>query len=211
MVPKYCECMMGPKYALLRPEFARWRDKSLERRRDVTKPKNILVSLGGVDPENISTDVINQLSLISTLADAEVNVVLGSQSKYVSVVKMAAENSCLKVNVHVDTNRMAEIMCKADLAIGACGSTSWERCALGLPSICYVTADNQVDIALALEKAEAVIIKRDIDELSSVMNSAIQNLKKMSVRSSLVCDGFGAKHVSIFLGNNTKPSGSNSM
>ena len=196
MVSKDSELLLGPKYALLRPEFSQWREKSLERRKYVKEPKNILVSLGGVDPQNITTNVINELSKISALADAEVNVVLGGQSPHINAVEIAAKQASLKVNVHVDSIRMADLMNQADLAIGASGSTSWERCALGLPAIIYVIADNQIGIASALESAEAAITIRGVNELSSKLNTAIQNLKNMSIKASLICDGFGVKRVS---------------
>ena len=109
---------------------------------------------------------------------------------------MAAKKASFKVNVHVDSTRMAELMSQADLAIGASGSTSWERCALGLPAIIYVIADNQMAIASALESAEAAITIREVNGLSSKLNTAIQNLKNMSIKASLICDGLGVKHVS---------------
>ena len=199
LVPKGCELLLGPEYALLRSEFAQWRDRSLERRKQITEPKNILISLGGVDPHNITTEVINELSKISSLADAQVNVVLGSQSPHVDAVEMAAKKSSLKINVHVDSKRMAKLMSQADLAIGASGSSSWERCALGLPSIIYVIADNQINIALALENSGAAITVRGIDELPYKLSTAIRNIKNMSFEASLICDGFGVKHVSYFL------------
>jgi UDP-2,4-diacetamido-2,4,6-trideoxy-beta-L-altropyranose hydrolase len=51
---------------------------------------------------------------------------------------------------------MAELMAQSDLAIGAAGSTNWERCCLGLPCLLMVLADNQRSSALALEQANAV-------------------------------------------------------
>jgi len=199
IVPKDCELLLGPEYALLRPEFAQWREKSLERRKYIKKPKNILVSLGGVDQQNITTDVINELSKISNLANSEVNVVLGSQSPHIDAVEMAVKKSSLKINVHVDTKQMAELMSQADLAIGASGSSSWERCSLGLPSISYVIADNQINIALALENSRAATTIQGIDELAARLTTAISNLKNMSIEASLVCDGLGVKRVSNFL------------
>ena len=112
---------------------------------------------------------------------------------------MALIKSPLKINVHVDTRQMANLMSQADLSIGASGSSSWERCALGLPSINYVIAGNQIDIALALEKAGAIILIREITELSSKLTASISNLKTMSIKASIVCDGFGVKRVSNFL------------
>jgi len=199
IVPNDCKLLLGPKYALLRPDFSKWRDKSLKKRKHVKIPKNILVSLGGVDLQNVTIDIIKELSRIPFLANKIVNVVLGSQSPHINSVKSVAESSCLEVCIHTDTKHMAELMSLADLAIGASGSSSWERCALGLPSINFVIADNQLDIALALEKAGAIITVHSINDLSFALNTAIKNLKSMSFKSSLICDGFGSYHVSNFL------------
>ena len=177
MVSKDCEVLLGPQFALLRPEFAQWREESLERRRHVTEPKNILISLGGVDPQNISTNVINELSKLPALADAEVNVVLGCQSQHVDAVEMAAKNSSLKINVLVDTKRMAELMSQADLAIGASGSSSWERCALGLPTISFVIADNQKPIAKELVKNRASIMVQSAKDLSDALGEIKESLE----------------------------------
>ena len=195
IVPKDCEFLLGPKYALLRPEFAQWREKSLERRKQIIKPKNILVSLGGVDPKNITTDVIREFSKIPTLADAEVNVVLGSQSPHSNAVELAAKKSPLKINVHVDTKRMAELMSQSDLAIGASGSSSWERCALGLPTINYVIADNQKRIAQELAKNGASITIRSNKDLLDAIRKINESLSAFSLASAGLVDGIGVSRV----------------
>jgi len=195
MVPKNCELLLGPKYALLRPEFAQWREKSLERRKHIKKPKNILVSLGGVDQQNITTDVINELSKISNLANSEVNVVLGSQSPHIDAVEMAVKKSSLKINVHIDTKRMAELMSHADLAFGASGSSSWERCALGLPTINYVIADNQKPIAKELAKKGASIAILSTEDLSDAIRKIKESLNAFSLASAGLVDGIGVSRV----------------
>ncbi len=195
MVRKDCELLLGPKYALLRHEFAQWREKSLERRGQVIKPKSILVSLGGVDPENITTYLINELSKVSALADSEVNVVLGSQSPHIKAVEMAAKKSSLKINIHVDTKRMAELMSQADLAIGASGSSSWERCALGLPTINYVIADNQKPIAKELAKNGASITIQSTKDLSDAVGKIKESLNAFSLASAKLVDGMGVSRV----------------
>lgn len=195
MVPKDCELLLGPEYALLRPEFAQWRDKSLERRRHVTEPKNILVSLGGVDPQNITTGVINELSKLPALADAEVNVVLGSQSPHINAVEMAAKKASLKINVHVDSIKMAELMSQADLAIGASGSSSWERCALGLPTISYVIADNQRSLAEELAKNDVSMMVQSTKDLPKAIGEIKDSLNAFSLSSAGLIDGMGASRV----------------
>jgi len=195
MVPKDCEFLLGTKYALLRPEFTQWRDTSLERRRHVAEPKNILVSLGGVDPQNITTDVINELSKLCALVDVEVNVVLGGQSPHINAVENAAKKASCKINVHVDSMRMAELMSQADLAIGASGSSSWERCALGLPTISYVIAENQKSIAEELTKNGASIMVMSTRDLSDAVAEIKKSLDSFSLAAAGLVDAMGASRV----------------
>ena len=154
-----------------------------------------MISLGGVDPQNISTNVINELSKLPALADAEVNVVLGCQSQHVDAVEMAAKNSSLKINVLVDTKRMAELMSQADLAIGASGSSSWERCALGLPTISFVIADNQKPIAKELVKNRASIMVQSAKDLSDALGEIKESLEAFSLASAKLVDGIGVSRV----------------
>lgn len=202
LVPKSCKLLLGPKYALLRPEFAEWRDKSLERRKYLTKPKNILVAMGGVDAQNITTDIINKLAETSSLEGAVVNVVLGSQSQHIYTVKKAAKLSSHKVNIHLDTNRMAELMSQSDFAIGASGSSAWERCVLGVPSISYVVADNQINIANKLQKIGALVVIKSTDQLPAAIKVLESALRIFSQKSSEVLDGMGVLRIV----NNLLPS-----
>src|SRR5690606_39922886 len=69
--------------------------------------------------------------------------------------------------LHVQTAHMAELMAAADLAFGACGTASWERCALGLPALVMTLADNQVGPAQALAAAGAVVNLGDVGQVSA--------------------------------------------
>jgi len=194
-VSKDCELLLGPEYALLRPEFVEWRERSLERRRYSAEPKNILVSLGGVDAQNITTDVINELSKTSSLADAEVNVVLGVQSPHIKAIKMAAKKSILEIKVHVDSKRMAELMSQADFAIGASGSSSLERCTLGVPSLTFILADNQKTNAKMLDEMQASIVITSQTELASTIRRLSKKLSIFSRNAAKVLDGLGLSRV----------------
>ena len=98
-------------------------------------------------------------------------------------------------------NNMAELMSQSDLAIGAAGSTSWERCCLGLPSILCVLAENQRGIANALEKANAAVIVSGDDVATGVVEvvnyfvKTPESLKSMTHKAASIVDGEGAKRV----------------
>ena len=72
---------------------------------------------------------------------------------------------------------MAELMSQSDFAIGASGSSAWERCVLGVPSISYVVADNQINIANKLQKIGALVVIKSTDQLPAaikVLESALR-------------------------------------
>lgn len=160
LVPKSCELLLGSQYALLRPEFSKWREYSL-RRRSNSVPKNILINMGGSDPNNITKQVLNEIEACKLPNDIEVIVVMGSTSPHLqSVIAVASDLSC-RIEVRADIDNMAEVMANSDIAIGATGSTTWERCCLGLPAIQIIIADNQTEIANSLNKVHAIkLIKK---------------------------------------------------
>jgi len=187
-VPRDCKLLLGCNYALLRPEFSETRTKALEKRRYNTEIENILVSLGGSDIDNVTYDILQQL-------DSKFNivVVLGKTSPNIKMIKAYAENK--NIEVIVDANNMSELMLNADIAIGAGGSTSWERCCLGLPTLLCVLADNQRDAAERLEALGAVIIINNLktDLQLIIENPDYQNI--MSNNAKSICDGLGCKRV----------------
>jgi len=136
-VPAHCQLLLGPCYALLRDEFRKMRDQVKPRTGPV---KRILVFFGGVDADNYTGLAIKALVELA-LKDIQVDVVIGAQHPCRSEIEAAcAANGYV---CHVQTSRMAELMVNADLAIGAGGSASWERCCLGLPTLAFCSADNQ--------------------------------------------------------------------
>lgn len=103
--------------------------------------------------------------------------------------------------VKVNVQDMAKLMANSDLAIGAGGSTSWERCCLGLPSLIGVIADNQKFIAEALQLAGAVKLFGSvatigsIDKLLEELLDDLGELARMSVNAARVTDGCGTDDV----------------
>lgn len=137
MLPAGCDMLLGPRYALLREEFRTQHERTKPRTGPVRK---ILVFFGGVDIDNCTGQVISALAEIN-LPGIFVDVVIGAQHPHAEQIKDAC--IVLGYGCHVQTDRMAELMAASDLAIGAGGGTTWERCCLGLPSLVFCTADNQ--------------------------------------------------------------------
>lgn len=136
-VPAHCRLLLGPSYALLRDEFRRLRAQVKPRTGQV---KRVMVFFGGVDANNYTERAIQVLAS-SGLLGVIVDVVIGAHHAH----RAEIEALCLKhnFNCHVQTDRIAELMALADLAIGAGGSATWERCCLGLPSLTICAAANQ--------------------------------------------------------------------
>lgn len=136
-VPTHCQLLLGPRYALLRDEFRKLREQVKPRSGPV---KRVFVFFGGVDAENHTSLAIKALAELE-VEELHVDVVIGAQHPYRSEIEVAC--AVHKYGCHVQTNRMGELMAAADLAIGAGGSVTWERCCLGLPAISICTANNQ--------------------------------------------------------------------
>ncbi|PXY00347.1 UDP-2,4-diacetamido-2,4,6-trideoxy-beta-L-altropyranose hydrolase [Halomonas sp. LBP4] len=156
LVPMACQVLAGPQFALLRPEFAELRESSLARRRHAPF-KRLLISLGGVDKDNATGQVLDALKACDLPKDLGITVVMGATAPWLYDVKARAAELPWPIEVVVNVSDMARRMAEADLAIGAAGSTSWERCCLGLPTLMLVLAENQQPIARALDTAGAAI------------------------------------------------------
>jgi RimJ/RimL family protein N-acetyltransferase len=94
---------------------------------------------------------------------------------------------------------MAEIMANSDIAIGAAGATTWERCCLGLPTIQIVTADNQINIAKNLDFINVIQLNDSNRQLSRGIDNISFFTSKMSLASSSIADGRGASRVEKFI------------
>lgn len=196
-VPAHCQLLLGPRYALLREEFRQLRDKIGPRDGPV---KRVLVFFGGVDADNYTGRAIEALSEIC-ITDLHVDVVIGAQHPYREQIEVA----CIQHGFicHVQTSRMAELAAAADLAIGAGGSASWERCCLGLPALLVALADNQINIAKALDWFGACIYVGTSKTVSApTMRNAIvsllstQNqLRVLSEKSYSLVDGLGVDRI----------------
>lgn len=198
LVPKTCEMLLESQYALLRSEFAQWREYSLKRR---IKPefKNILITMGGVDADNVTSQVLNAISGLQFTQGIELNVVMGETAPHLSKIKEQAKAMPYKTNVLLNVDNMAEIMSNADLAIGAAGATTWERCCLGLPSIILMLAKNQGDIVALLTKFNVALVmnKESLNRDAKIIEEiSVSDLIVLSQASAQLLDGDGSSRVS---------------
>ena len=194
LVPSHTKTLLGSKYALLRKEFAEHREKALMSR-DHRTLKNLLINFGGVDEHNYTGKALRSLVGESSINQLEITIVLGTQSPWVKEVSDAARDFFQRVTILQGANNMAQLMSEADLAIGAAGSTSWERCSVGLPTIQYVVAENQRQIANNMAAVGAIKLLRSFNELSEAVRTAPTWMKSVSNRCRYLADGLGARRV----------------
>jgi len=197
LVPEACTRLLGPRYSLLRQDF---RD-----RRAVLAPRTgrlgrLLICFGGIDAHNLTAMALAAVAAVNP-PGLQVDVVIGAQHP----ARDAIVTACAQrgFTCHVQSERMAELMAAADLAYGASGSTSWERCCLGLPTICAATAHNQVAIARGLEHAGAIVLVGDREPVSVPgltkpfidLLRAPDRLRAMSAAAAGLVDGLGTDRV----------------
>ena len=196
-VPDSTTLLLGPRYALLREEFPRLR--SVRATRD-GRVGRVLVLLGGTDTHNHTRKVMHGLAQLPAPAPA-VDIVIGLQHPALEEIKALCHRHDFRL--HVQTRDVAELMVAADLAIGAGGSTSWERCCAGLPTVCLTQADNQVPIARGLEASGAVVNLGDGGAVSAenIRDAVLALINEpgrvvaLSRSARQLVDGLGAQRV----------------
>lgn len=198
LLPVGTTFLLGPRYALLRPEFAALREPSLARRQ-CPRLQHILVTMGGVDKDNATGRVLATLRDAPLPVDTRLTVVMGAQSPWLRAVRGQAATMSWPTDVVVDARDMAQLMLSCDLALGAAGATSWERCCLGVPSAVFVLAANQKEIAGALAACGAgrlLNLDRPEELLGFIQDCASQQvLLDLGHAASTVTDGAGVKRV----------------
>lgn len=204
-VPSHCEVLCGSQYALLRPEFAALRRYSLQRRAQ-PQVKRLLITMGGVDKDNATGQVLAALRECVLPADCEITVVMGVTAPWLSEIEQQAKAMPWPTRVLVGISDMARLMADSDLAIGAAGSTSWERCCLGLPTIMISLARNQQESCRILASAGAGVDIGDATSIGKNLENSINKLIKESrvflkiiVKSAAITDGEGAHRIASIL------------
>jgi UDP-2,4-diacetamido-2,4,6-trideoxy-beta-L-altropyranose hydrolase len=205
LLPTYCTTLLGPQYALLQNEY---KDAHLIAPPRVGPTKNILVYFGGTDQNNLTEMTLSAFVKLNR-EDINLDVVISSNNPQKEKIKKLGKNN-KNIKINIDLKSLAPLMLKADIAIGGCGATSWERCCLGLPSIVITIAENQKLIAKELNKLGLirwlghchVITKNSI--FDALETSIDHNFETCSNACKLITDGCGTQKVASFLLFNSK-------
>ena len=184
--------LLGPQFALLRPEFTEWREWALTNR---STSRQILVSLGGTDWSNATAKVLQEINEVPLSKEWSILVVLGPSCPHIEQIRVMVRTMNVETKLLVGANNMAELMASCAFSVGASGSTSWERCCLGLPTLMLVTAENQRAIAdtLVAAKAAQMFSREAFVALSDTGPSGRALRFEMGRRAATLCDGSGAQ------------------
>jgi len=180
--------MLGSEYALIEPVYIAPKEKKLN---EVLK--RVLVVFGGADKRQMTPKSVD--SLLEIDPTLQLDVVLGPYSTWSD---LPVEQTNLVF--HYAPAGLAELMLQADLIVTAAGSTAWQACAAGCPSIVVQTVDNQAQIVATLLKSDAALLV-GAEKLNSGLADAVKALRSVEAREAMVqkarrlVDGKGARRV----------------
>jgi UDP-2,4-diacetamido-2,4,6-trideoxy-beta-L-altropyranose hydrolase len=196
LVPESTRLLLGPKHALLRTEFTAARRAA--RRRDGALHR-ILVFFGGSDASNETAKALEGLRLFGR-PDIAIDVVVGATNPHCDQIGRLC-SALPNARLHRQVNNMAELMGAADLALGAGGITTWERCCLGLPAVVTILADNQIELTHATADYGAIVNlgaaeQLGADDYRAVLEAlASSQLTRMAQLGEELVDGNGCSRV----------------
>ena len=194
--------LLGPAFAPVAPAFRAAREGALARRKTCNgRVSRILVSFGGTDPLGMTLRALQALADIEF--DGAVEAVFGLPGKNAAAARARASRLPFRLEVTVGASDMAARMAQADLAVGAAGSSAFERCCVALPAVTIAVADNQAAIAKGLAKAGATYALGSpdtarVEELARAIAALLANPQQvtdMSARAAELVDGRGAERV----------------
>jgi UDP-2,4-diacetamido-2,4,6-trideoxy-beta-L-altropyranose hydrolase len=200
LLPRDCAVLTGPAHALVRPDFAAASRRAMSRRAQHGPVRRALVALGLTDVGAVTGRVVK--ALVDVLDEVRLDVVVGHDAPSMSALREMADAD-RRLHLWVDTAEMASLMADADVAVGAGGSSTWERATVGLPSLTAILTGNQramvehmadVGLTLALDAA-----RPDFEtQIRLGWNALTQDHDlrwRLAERSAELCDGHGAGRV----------------
>ncbi len=190
------ELYLGTTFVPLRKEFSDLPVRQVNR-----LCENVLISTGGADPIGLGLTLLQALEKVKNREPWSYHIIAGSKNRNIEAMeKLAAKLP--NVQLHKNVEHMAELMLKCDIAVSASGSTLYELCACGVPTICYSLADNQrqgLEAFGTLGIMENLQDLRFAEDAPRLILNAISNMaeqyerrENMAEKMATVVDGKGA-------------------
>jgi len=191
--------LLGGRYTLLRREFLKQKKRS--GKMQIHTPRNILVTMGGSDPDNVTKMVLDTLMPLVAENSLSVTAIIGGMNRHFNPGDSPYAGNP-SVRIVCATDEMPDLICNADMVITGAGSTAWEIAFLGRPMIAVVLTKNQERVAAALELAGAAIVIGDLKNLPDSLEIALCDLFqlpekciKMAASGQQLVDGEGIDRV----------------
>jgi UDP-2,4-diacetamido-2,4,6-trideoxy-beta-L-altropyranose hydrolase len=190
--------LLGTRYALLRSEFVRWRGF---KRCTQIRAKNILVTLGGADADNVTLKVIDGLRRLGAF-DLEIQVLVGALNPHLEALKRVVAE-CRNIHLQTDVIDAAPLMAWADIAVAGSGTTAWELAFMQVPTLLLVLAENQRAVAQGIDHfgaARSLGWAEDVSgaEIAGALRELIDAPDRrqcMAVHGADLVDGLGPQRV----------------
>ena len=194
-LPSKAVLLAGPHWSLIRREF---RDHRGEPRTTNPEVPRVLVIMGGSDPDELTSDVIQSLTGIDPPLD--VTVVIGQPDQLERLESMR-ESTGHSLHIRVAETQMASLMARADFAISAAGSTVWELCCIGVPMVLLATEANQQAVVQQAQTVGAAVRLPEVQPgaVSAIIGAMLKEggrMEAMSHAGRELVDGGGARRVS---------------
>ncbi|MDP2127603.1 MAG: UDP-2,4-diacetamido-2,4,6-trideoxy-beta-L-altropyranose hydrolase [Pseudohongiella sp.] len=198
LVPRDSVLLLGPDYALIRPEYAEFRAQRPELADSVKK--RVFVYFGGSDSNDLTGKTIEALSYPEVI-NLDVDVVVGANYLYFERLNSLALSRG-RTRIHEPRLHLADLMSQADIAVGAGGVTNWERICIGLPSLVVTLADNQIPISRILHELGVIdligqSVSIDVEAIRQALQVEIRTgrIRSKRMEALALCDGLGVQRV----------------
>lgn len=166
LLPPHCRRLVGPRHALLRPEFRA--ALALPGAGD-GEPKRLLLSFGGVDAPDATGRVLDALHARGYAGGEAIDLVVGAGYPHgTALAERAARDD--RISLHRQPHGLAALMRRAHAALCAGGGTLLELCTLQVPALVVQIADNQAGPAHELARAGCAL---DLGPLATLDGAAL--------------------------------------
>ena len=198
LTPQNCIRLLGPSYSMIDATYKKF-SKTIHERRSLNR---FVIYFGANDIDNYTLKTLRVLYKKYSFCFLDV-VIKKNHVTYTQINEIAKSNQNIKLHSELDS--LASLFSKADLAIGAGGSSTWERILLGLPSIVIPIAKNQKYLCSRLEKIGVILVKKKEDDLQQWIYQSINSIEKSFKNIENLCqfliDEFGTRRICNLLSN----------
>lgn len=175
--------ILGPMYAPLRKDFLK------DHKHVKTDKFKVLLSTGGADATHVAINMAQRFNKEienGKLENVDLNILVGPFNGDKDAIMDESVKNPGRISIWSNITDMPEFLSKFDAAMSAAGSTTYELCSMGIPTILFCTADNQAQIFEAFEKNGLMQTAGFTDkDLGGVIDRLIEFMDRMSKSTDL--------------------------